>query len=254
MTKKKITKSILPKLKLLDTEQRIMHRNEILSSFVQTHFSIKDGLINILEAGCGQKWPLDLADIDYKLTGVDISKEALEIRKENEGDLDRTIVDDLRNVKLDREEFDIVYCRDVLEHINGAEQVLTNFFKWLKNKGLIIVMFPDRDSVFGFITRFSPHWIHILYRKYILKFPNAGKPGFAPFPTYYDKIVSRYAFHDYCKSHGHNIVLEYGFPLNWKKTGWLAPGIKVMLKIFHYLSFGKLAADYGGLVYIIEKQ
>ena len=172
----------------------------------------------------------------------------------NEGDLDRAIIGDLCDMNLDQEEFDIIYCVNVIEHINGAEQVLKNFFTWLKPKGLLILVFPDRNSVFGFITRILPHWVHVLFYKYVKGYSNTGKPGFGPFPTCYDKIVSRRAIHDYCYRHGRNIVLEYGRPYDFKKLGWLASGTRVMFDFFQYISFGKLTADHSGLVYAIEKK
>jgi SAM-dependent methyltransferase len=246
--------SSLPGLKLLDAQQGYRQRNEVLSSFVQDYFSENADVINVLEAGCGRSWHLDLGGIKFKLAGVDISAAALELRRINEGDLDRAIVGDLRNVELDQEEFDIVYCVDVIEHINGADEVLNNFFTWLKPEGLLILVFPNRDTVLGFITRVLPHWVRVLYYKYVAGYPNSGKPGFGPFPVYYDKIVSRRAIHDYCYRHGHSIALEYGRPSHLKRLGWLASGARVLFKFLQYLSFGKLAADHWGLVYVIQKQ
>ena len=255
MTKEKTTEiNALPRLKLLDAEQGWRQRNEVLSSFVQNYFSENSNVINVLEAGCGQKWHLDLGGIKYKLTGIDVSKDALELRRANEGDLDRVIVGDLNNVELDREEFDIVYCVDVVEHISGAEHVITNFFTWLKAGGLLILVFPNRDSTFGFVTRVLPQWVHVLFYKYILRNPNAGRLGFGPFPTYYDRIVSRRAIHNYCHRHGHHIDLEYGRQYNFRKLGLLGSGARVLFKFLQYLSFGKLAADHSGLVFVIQKQ
>ncbi len=244
----------LPKLKVFDAEHGWRQRNEALSSFVQSNFLAKDEIVNILEAGCGRKWSLDMGDISYQLTGIDINKDAIELRKANEGDLDRAILGDLRNVNPGREGFDIVYSIDVLEHIDGAEQVLSNFFTWLKPKGLLILTFPDRDSVFTFIARVFPHWMHVLYYKYGLGSATAGKPGFGPFRAYYDKIISRSAIHDYCYRHSHNIVLEYGRPYNFKKLGRLVVlGWRISFKFLPFVSFGKLASDHSGLVYVIQK-
>ena len=39
--------------------------------------AINGSPLQILEAGCGQFWPLDLKDIQFTLTGVDIDKDAL---------------------------------------------------------------------------------------------------------------------------------------------------------------------------------
>ena len=91
----------LPSIKLLDAMHGARQRWEVLSSFVQDYFSENNDTINVLEAGCGRKWHLDLGSIQYKLTGVDISKKALKLRISDKGDLDKAIIGDLRNVELD---------------------------------------------------------------------------------------------------------------------------------------------------------
>jgi len=252
MTKATAT-NILPRLKLLDAQKGRSQRNEVLSSCIQDYFSENDDTINILEAGCGRKWSLDLNRIKYKLTGIDIDKNALELRKTTERDLDKAILGDLRYVEFDREEFDIIYCVTVIEHIDGTEEVIDNFFKWLKPGGLLILVFPDRDSIFGFITRLTPHWFHVFVYRHIYKKTNAGKLGFPPFPTYYNKIVSRRAIHDYCKDNGHNVVLEYGRPFNFRKLGRLALGTIALFKVMHYLSFKKFTANHADLICVIQK-
>lgn len=243
----------LPRLKLFDAKQGARQRIEALSSFVQYYFSENSDVINVLEAGCGRYWNLDMGDVKYKLTGVDINISSLKLRISNKRDLDRAIVGDLSNVELNREKFDMVYCVNVIEHIKGAEQVITKFFSWLKPEGLLILVFPNRDSVFGLLTRALPLWVHLLIYKFVFGNPNAGKPGYGPFPTYYDIIVSRRAIHDYCYKCGHSIVLEYGRPYNFLELGWLGTGARILFKLIQWLSFGKLAADHSGLAYIIKK-
>jgi hypothetical protein len=53
------------------------------------------GPLEILEAGCGRSWPLELAGIDYRLTGIDLDAEALRLRVKSVGDLHEAIVGDL---------------------------------------------------------------------------------------------------------------------------------------------------------------
>ena len=72
------------KLEIVTTIQVL---NSTLSEFLREQFASKDSA-NILEAGCGRKWPLDLAGVDYKLTGVDIDEHGLALRKEQQHDLD----------------------------------------------------------------------------------------------------------------------------------------------------------------------
>ncbi len=91
--------------------------------------AISKGILNILEAGCGTRWALDLEGVDYTLMGVDIDKNALDIRKNNQRDLDIAIIGDLCNVRLRDNEYDVIYSSYVLEHVNGAEGVLENFMR-----------------------------------------------------------------------------------------------------------------------------
>ncbi len=243
----------LPALKLLSAENGWVQRNALLSGFVQEYFKENKEGIRILEAGCGRRWQLELGAIPYELTGVDICKDALNIRMNDEGDLDQAICGDLCSLVLPAEEYDMIYCIDVIEHIHGVEKLFENFFTWLKPKGLLIIVFPDRSSVFGFLTRMLPYWAHLFYYKYLLGNRNAGRPGFSPFPTYYDKIASRCALHEYCHRHGHRIALEYGRPFNMRKLGHLAWAATFFCRLIHFFSLGRLADEYCSLVYAIGK-
>jgi predicted TPR repeat methyltransferase len=92
-----------------------------------------DGVpLHILEAGCGQYWPLDLKDIQFTLTGNDIDRDMLLLRKAKHNDLDEMIVGDLRFLDLEKHRYDVIYNSYVLEHIDGAEGVLEKFSNWLK--------------------------------------------------------------------------------------------------------------------------
>jgi SAM-dependent methyltransferase len=153
-------------------------------------YATQSGEVEILEAGCGSGWPYSIPDIKFKLTGVDLDQNALDNRK-RQGDLDECILGDLRTAEFHDESFDIIYSRFVLEHIQQAEIVLDNFNRWLKPNGLLIIMFPDRESVYSFFTRNTPFLVHILFKKYILGLKNAGRPGYGPYPTFSDEITGR---------------------------------------------------------------
>src|SRR6266446_1582470 len=151
-----------------------------------------DGLpLQILEAGCGQFWPLDLKDIQFTLTGSDIDEDVLHLRRAKHNDLSEMIVGDLRFLDPEENKYDVIYNSYVLEHIDSAEGVLEKFSKWLKPKGILILRIPDRNSVRGFFTRVTPFWFHMFYAKYIVRLRGAGTTGFGPFRTFYDPIVSR---------------------------------------------------------------
>jgi SAM-dependent methyltransferase len=108
-----------------------------------------DEELQILEAGCGRKWPIDLSGARYRLTGVDLDAKALEARKNEVRDLHEAIVGDLCSIDFPRAHFDVIYSAFVLEHIKGAEEVLEKLVLWLKPGGLLILQVPDRDQSTG---------------------------------------------------------------------------------------------------------
>src|SRR5690606_33965359 len=132
---------------------------------------------SILEAGCGNSWQLKLPGVKYVLTGVDLNEDALRIRKCERKDLDGVIHGDLRTVALDADQYDVIYNSFVLEHVQQAEHVLSNFCRWLKPGGILILRIPDPKSVYGFLSRLTPFWFHVFYKRFIAGIKTAGKPG-----------------------------------------------------------------------------
>jgi SAM-dependent methyltransferase len=155
------------------------------------------GPLRILEAGCGRTWAHKLS-VPYVLTGLDLDPDALAART----DLDHAIVGDLRTVEFPQHSFDVIYNAFVLEHVRGARQVLERFLDWLAPGGMLILKVPDRDSAYGFLTRLTPFWTHVLIYRYMLGYPQAGTPGHAPYPTYYDKVVSERGLREFCLGNG----------------------------------------------------
>ena len=170
-----------------------------------------DGELAILEAGCGRKWPLDLGDTRYRLTGVDLDADALAHRRDVIRDLHVAVHGDLATVSIEPESFDVVYSSFVLEHVRDADKILENFVRWVRPGGLIILRIPDRDSAYGLVTRCTPFGVHVAYLRYARGYRNAGKPGFAPYPTYYDRGMSRAAIHELARRRSLTVVEERGF-------------------------------------------
>jgi SAM-dependent methyltransferase len=248
-------RSTLPELKLLKTENPWMQRAEMLSQFLREKFKERQTPVNVLEAGCGRSWPLDLGSVEFHLTGVDTDTDALNARMRDVGDLQRPIVGDLREVEFDEEEFDLIYSCEVLEHIKGAGNVLEKFVRWLKPNGVAILIFPDRDTVFGFATRCSPHWLHVAYHRYIMGIRNAGTPGFGPYRTIYDSVISRRGMHLFCAKHGLSISLEYGRApgfADW--PAWFWSIYAAVAPLVAKLSLGRLSSRHIGLVYVLQKK
>ena len=115
----------MPELKIADNTQVIY---DTITDQIKGH-AIENGELSILEAGCGRRWPFDLEDVHFTLTGIDCDQDALNARKSVVNDLDEAILGDLRTADLPNSKFDIVYCSYVLEHIIGAEAVLSKFLR-----------------------------------------------------------------------------------------------------------------------------
>ena len=209
--------------------------------------------LRILEAGCGQHWPLNLEGIKYRITGVDLDPEAMRYRVEVIKDLDEAVVADLRQVDLGDRKFDVVYNSFVLEHIENAEHVLQNFKNWLVPGGLIILKIPDRDSVFGFLTNLTPFWFHVFYHRHILRRPHSGEPGYGPYPTYYDKVVSRKGIQEWCKANGFTLREERGLAPYLVERGLRQRCITAITRIVSALSFGRLPWRHSNLTFVLEK-
>lgn len=79
----------------------------------------------VLELGCGtgsNLYNLRAIGQTFRFTGVDINHDEIEIAKQNFPD-DQFLVGDATNVKLDDQYFDLVFCRDVIHHINPSDQI-----------------------------------------------------------------------------------------------------------------------------------
>lgn len=170
---------------------------DAMSSMLRTRVDALPGPLRILEAGCGRRWPLKLS-VPFVLTGVDLDRDALAART----DLDRAVLGDLRTVEFAPSSFDVIYSAFVLEHVRGAQGVLERFVRWLAPGGMLIVNVPDRDSAYGFVTRLTPFWAHVMFHRYLLRQPLAGTPGHGPYPTHYDAVISEGGLREFCRRNG----------------------------------------------------
>jgi SAM-dependent methyltransferase len=226
---------------------------EIFAARIREYAHAHPGILRILEAGCGRRWYLDLAGVDFRLSGVDLNSDSMRMRIEEVGDLDEAIVGDLREVTLSPEFYDVIYCSFVLEHVAGAEQVLDRMLAALKPGGMLLLRIPDGDSVYGFLARNSPYWLHVQYKRRIQRKQLAGTPGWGPFPTVYDSVVSWKGIKSYCAQKGVEIADAYSsnFHLNhFRRLAAVADrGLRWVARISH----GRLTADHSNLALVICK-
>jgi ubiquinone/menaquinone biosynthesis C-methylase UbiE len=159
----------------------------------------------------------------------------------------------LSSVQIENASFDVIYNSFVLEHIKNADVVMDNFVRWLRFGGLIIIRIPDPFSVQGFITKYSPHWFHVFYYKYILRDVHAGIPGYAPYPTYYHPLVSRKGIADFCSKNGLSLIYESADSYHIPGTGLTKFVIQLIKRVLNVLSLGKLSYKHTNLLFVLKK-
>jgi len=213
---------------------------------IDDHFANRH--IDVLDAGCGRKWQIKL-QMPFTITGVDADQAALDKRE----DLDVALKEDIQAADFGRNQFDLIYCSYVLEHVDGAEDLLSRFKAWLKPNGLLILRFPDKYTVFGFITRKTPHWVHVAYKRHLLKMQMAGLDGHGPYPTVYDEVVSLTGMRQFCLNENLQVVGEWGIDKSLPRRGRFIGLRKAMIRATHVLSQGKLDSSYSNLTFIIHK-
>lgn len=211
------------------------------------------GPLRVLEAGCGQRWPIEVPGVDLRITGVDYDADALRLRQEREHDLDEAIVGDLRTVELPAESFDVAYCAFVLEHVEGAELVLDRLLAAVRPGGRLVVLVPNGRSVYGWAANHFPFWVAVGYKKYVEGFKDAGKPGHAPYPTVYDPVVSLAGMRAWAGAHGLWIVEEYGIDYVLGNFGRFKGIVGAAMTAFTVAGRGRLTATHNNLGFVFEK-
>ena len=166
----------------------------------------------------------------------------------------RSFVGDVRNADLPEAHFDVIYNAFLLEHVAGAERALVNFVKWLKPGGILIVRVPDRHSVQGFVARMTPHWFHVLYYRWAWKMKDAGRPGFAPYRTIYDPVVSRTGLEQFCVDHNLKIIEMLGVGTFRRGYGMASKITPVVARMIRLLSLGQIHDRFVDLTIIARKE
>lgn len=133
---------------------------------------------SVLDVGCGYRSAISFAGAH--VTGIDVSVDALQMNSS----VDEYIVGDIQNMRLPERHFDVVYCRDLLEHLPFPDRALSNMARTVKPGGVLALGLPNVMSIKGLVTKFTPHRFHTWFYRRIKNSPEAGLPGYGPFKTY----------------------------------------------------------------------
>lgn len=115
----------------------------ILNSFIEKNF--KKGA-SLLHAGAGTGQVDEDIINSYKITALDISKEAIKLYKLTNGEKAKLIQGSIFDVPAASATFDGIYNLGVMEHFTKEEniKILKEFRRILKTNGKIVLFWPPR--------------------------------------------------------------------------------------------------------------
>ena len=157
----------------------------------------KKEIVEVLEAGCGSASQITFGNNVY-VTGIDISEKQLE----RSSLLNEKILGDIQTYQLPSEYYDIIICWDVLEHLKSPDNALANFYRGVKNGGLIVLAMPNATSFEAVITKFVPHWLNVMIHRHVFGNKGAGKEGRGPFKAYMRLSISPSAIIAFARKNG----------------------------------------------------
>lgn len=163
--------------------------------------------VSVLEAGGGSASVLQKDGYDFSFTTIDISPEQLARNHY----ASTKILGDIETYDYERS-YDVIVVWDVLEHLRAPGRALARLAGALGPGGLIILKGPIPNSMKGLVTRATPHWAHVLFYRKVMRKPQAGQPGHAPFKTEHQPEADPAVLRAALAGAGLDLVLDLAYP------------------------------------------
>jgi 2-polyprenyl-3-methyl-5-hydroxy-6-metoxy-1,4-benzoquinol methylase len=211
--------------------------------------------IAVLEAGGGSKSHIVFSqDKKLNVTTIDISTVQLDLNTY----ADHKILGDICTYQFTAESYDVIVCYDVLEHVDDPPAALRSFINALKRGGWIVIGSPNPLSLKGLITKFTPHFVHVAFYRIVHNNPNAGKPGYFPYPTTMKFFISPSNLASTCKRAGLevNYLNMYASQVRdalRKKSRLLDATYDASVRALHMASAGRYAPELSDFHLIVRK-
>jgi hypothetical protein len=169
---------------------------------------------------------------------------------------------DLHKIPLLQNSINQIICFNVIEHLENPDCALNEMWKALKPGGILILGFPDRNSLKGLITRVTPTWFHRMYYRYVVKKFDSGDGHFDVFSTTFAKIVSGEKIKEWLATQ--NMSLLFYSAYDGAKEFELTKGslLRQMFAVPYYgcaflgrlISMGKWQATHSDILLIAQKR
>jgi SAM-dependent methyltransferase len=210
----------------------------------------------IYEAGGGSTSFLPLGILRRAhVTVVDIDEDQIR----NNDYAQEKILGDIQTYRFKPGSFDLVICYNVIEYLPDTRSALLRFCESLKQDGLVLIGAPNPKSLSGVVTKYTPHWFHVWYYRHVRGDKNAGKPGEAPFPTFFHPLVTLSKLEAFAKENGLEVIYrkEYEsprFPEMRARKPMLANLIDAAATVMNFLLPGKTDVRHGDYHLILRKR
>jgi ubiquinone/menaquinone biosynthesis C-methylase UbiE len=223
---------------------------ELEQAVCETANSLLNGKrqIKLLEAGCGSASHIQFKAAVHAV-GIDISEEQLQL---NTAVQDK-IVGDLQEYPLPANEFDVVVCWMVLEHLSRPKDALRNMCRTVKPDGLLILGFPNLASIKGIVTKITPFWFHQQFYRHM-------NYSSRHFPTYLRTSILPLNVMQFAEENGFSVELyklvEGGVSKRvrdrFRVVDWAFSAVDLLVRV---ASFGKLQSPLlDGCAMVLKKR
>jgi SAM-dependent methyltransferase len=208
--------------------------------------------IRVLEAGCGSTTNVRLPASSH-VTGIDISEQELEANR----NLSERILGDLQTHNFEPEQFDLVVCWDVLEHLEAPLEAMRRMAIALRPGGLLLIKVPNRNSLKAWTVRATPYWFHRLAYRFLYK-ERFGKPGIIPFHTHFRAGMAPRAIEAFATQMGlqSQLVITYESGVQARLRRKLRINDRLLAaieRVANLISFGRLTVACSECVYLLGK-
>lgn len=139
----------------------------------------------LMDVGCGKK--SDIAryfkDSNHKIVlhGSDIDEQAL-----GNKDLERVLIGNAEDIDLYvNETYDIVFSQYLLEHVQNYQKALKAMSRVVARKGVLVITLPNPSSPEAIVTKLTPFWFHVFFKREIQKYEDVEDIEKNTFPTYF---------------------------------------------------------------------
>lgn len=111
--------------------------------------------LTILDLGSGEGGTSKILSKSNSVISFDISTTRL-LRQNEKKSNPHLISGSSSSLPFKENSFDVIILQDVLEHLNGREQIINALYYLLKNEGIIYLSTPNKLSLLNVIA--DPHW------------------------------------------------------------------------------------------------